>query len=1085
MLNMKIKLIVVLILLLFSISSASASFPDTAIHKIPSNNPVIDRMVLVEGNPNTMSANVQDGRLYINDQLHTTRWVKLNEIELWKNVRGFNGYSVSVTHISDSGKVTHWIQELGKKDNNGYFTIELKFSEIIIDGFTGYTMWTVNNQSGNWTTSFTQNNASTVIANVTGYRGGFLFEVPFNTTATALMTDMQHELNQTNFQLTADSFNKIGLDGNGKPIINVTYSNGAQIPFWVDYWNNVSSYRLITKSDYTISDNQRKLLIGGNNATTSASDMSVTFNYSSDFNDLTQWTQQAGAWSTVGGYLKTPNAAGLNYLRFNNAFGFDDNYIIEQRFNNSGGAFYSGRHVSNSDNPLDFTVGYQFFASIANDDIRFYVDGALKTNPAVNINNAQYYRSKTIINSTGDNEIYLYSDSGVLLQSGTTTDDSAGANKNFGYFAAGTDDRYYVDYVTIRRNTPNNVVVSVGAETTSTGESQTFILTVNGTSDSQTVIVGNMTNLSVSPISANSILLNTVASDWTGSITAFHSKDTTKISETSNSGFSNMSINFTPLDAMTTGTINGTFATITFSNHDYIGSLNVSIDGVYTTNATRNGQIVSIPVYNLDETEHNILISIPYNPSVTLYDPIDTALLNYSYPPLTHDVNLSWSSTTGTYKYTVYEDSVITKTGTVSTNSTTVSLPAGVYTWIVNGYDDIFNEYSVDSETFEFTVETTTTYENTTGIHGVVYYDLIGTETPLSTVVVSITNDTWSSSALTGIDGYYTFTGLKAGTYILSASKDRFYGSLNQYVTTVSKNMTEHNIRLIENTGTDYDKHNVKFIVKSLWGTPYSGVGVEVFIYGNDNVYLSGTTGTDGSVAFELNEYQEYRITFEKTSQSIDIEIKIYPKDDSYTVYVDIGTMIDDLLNPDDEDQEITAIDVSISKTIINDNTANITVNYNDIMDETSGLTLTLSQSIDGNITNNTILATTSLGTINNTEYNFTVSNYNGESYFITITATHTTHGSISRLYGVQFENTATQFGFAGEVVGWLAIIFLMWFSLTATQATVPHTAIGVCALATVLMALGWGQYLSTAGLALAWIMSLAANFAVGKEASS
>ena len=288
-------------------------------------------------------------------------------------------------------------------------------------------------------------------------------------------------------------------------------------------------------------------------------------------------------------------------------------------------------------------------------------------------------------------------------------------------------------------------------------------------------------------------------------------------------------------------------------------------------------------------------------------------------------------------------------------------------------------------------------------------------------------------------------------------------------------------------SGTQYAPHYVKFTLKSLLGTLYPNVDVVVYLgdAASGTLTLNGTTGTDSAVGFMLVENIQYTLTFIDATQGIDETITLYPKDDDYTVYTGIGNLIDDLLNPDDEEQAITAIDVSVTKTIINDNTANITVNYNDIMDETSGLTLTLSQSIDGNITNNTILATTSLGTLNNTAYNFTVANYNGESYFITITATHTTHGSISRLYGVQFENTATQFGFAGEVVGWLAIIFLMWFSLTATQATVPHTAIGVCALATVLMALGWGQYLSTAGLALAWIMSLAANFAVGKEASS
>ena len=285
-----------------------------------------------------------------------------------------------------------------------------------------------------------------------------------------------------------------------------------------------------------------------------------------------------------------------------------------------------------------------------------------------------------------------------------------------------------------------------------------------------------------------------------------------------------------------------------------------------------------------------------------------------------------------------------------------------------------------------------------------------------------------------------------------------------------------------------YESHKVKFTVKSLWGTLYTGVDVNVYL--GDmitpyNYYKNGTTGTDGAVAFLLTKDVQYTLTFIDESQSIDETITLYPVDNEYTVYTSIGNLIDDLLNPDDEEQAITAIDVSVTKTIINDNTANITVNYNDIMDETSGLTLTLSQSIAGNTTNKTILSTVDLGTTNNTAYNFTVTNYNGESYLIEIEATHTTHGAIYRMYGIQFENTDTLFGFTVEVVGWLAIIFITWFALTATSITVPHTAIGVCALATVMMAVGWGSYISVPGLGLAWIMAIGANMAHAKEASA
>jgi len=152
------------------------------------------------------------------------------------------------------------------------------------------------------------------------------------------------------------------------------------------------------------------------------------------------------------------------------------------------------------------------------------------------------------------------------------------------------------------------------------------------------------------------------------------------------------------------------------------------------------------------------------------------------------------------------------------------------------------------------------------------------------------------------------------------------------------------------------------------------------------------------------------------------------------------------------------------------------------MMDETNDLTFTLLQSIAGDQYNKTELSTVSLETNNNPIHNFTVTNYNGQSYFIKITTTHDTHGAIERLYGVQFENTETRFGFTEEAVGWLAIIFLVWFALTATNVTVPQTAIGVCALSSVMMMVGWGYYISIPGLALAWIIAIAANMAKAKE---
>ena len=491
--------------------------------------------------------------------------------------------------------------------------------------------------------------------------------------------------------------------------------------------------------------------------------------------------------------------------------------------------------------------------------------------------------------------------------------------------------------------------------------------------------------------------------------------------------------------------------------------------------------------YSANTTVHQFTLLIP----LTLLTPANDSSTAFPFPPLLNTMVFAWEETNASgYKYQIATDSnfdLIAEEDIITDNTTSVDLEVGEYFWRVYAYDVDEGLYSNTSAVWQFSITESGEEGTVTAIDGVVYEAITSGNVEVDGALVNIWNDSWSDSMLVGQNGYYYFDGAQSGTYSVRATKTGYTDSSIELVTVQALNTTTRNILLQSSSGAGqaYVDHYVKFIVKSLTGALYSDVEVNVYLGDAVTPQHTGTTGTDGSISFELNEYQEYRITFEKTSPSIDREITLYPKDDSYTVYVDIGTMIDDLLNPDDEEQAITAIDVSVTKTIINDNTANITVNYNDIMDETSGLTLTLSQSIAGNTTNKTVLSTVDLGTANNTAYNFTVTNYNGESYLIEIEAIHTTHGTIYRMYGIQFENTDTLFGFTGEVVGWLAIVFLTWFALTATSVTVPQTAIGVCTLATIMMAIGWGSYISVPGLALAWFMSIGATMAQAKEATA
>lgn len=508
-----------------------------------------------------------------------------------------------------------------------------------------------------------------------------------------------------------------------------------------------------------------------------------------------------------------------------------------------------------------------------------------------------------------------------------------------------------------------------------------------------------------------------------------------------------------------------------------VSDLSVSVSTTITANATyANDTNFGNNSYNLSTFSFTPLAAEIYNVDLILFD------VNHTYDNV---------SAYGLIYDNIYHQPIESATVNIynsTWSNSTTSTATGYYVFhdlIANGTYSINATATGYIDTIDYEINTTTLNATRQDVPMSTLYTVTVKARDATTLAyLSDFTATLDGTEGTAINGTVTFNNIEYGLHAISAIADNFHPSAT---TPLIDEDTEITLDLTRLASEYYAPHRVKFILKSLFLTRYSDVETTVYIgaTASGDAYKTGTTGTDGSVTFELTEDVQYTLTFIDAEQGIDETITLYPVDNEYTVYTGIGNLIDDLLNPDDEDQAITAIDVSVTKTIINDNTANITVSYNDIMDETSGLTLTLSQSIAGNTTNKTILSTVDLGTANNTAYNFTVTNYNGESYFIDVTATHTTHGAIYRMYGIQFENTDTLFGFTVEVVGWLAIIFLTWFALTATSITVQHTAIGVCALATAMIAIGWGSYISMPGLGLAWIMSLAANFAHAKEASA
>lgn len=777
---MKLKLISILFFLLISVSSVSAiDFEAVTFSSIPSTEPVIDRLLLVEGDTITMDAWVYDSKIHIQDDLHTTRYVKFNVDELCNILNNFNGRSVRVTHISDSGHVTTWIEELSNIDKDGYYTIELYFSEVIISGFVGYSEWNINGISGNYSLSVP--NASAYNITITNN----IYESALNITPLA----------------TAINYDNSGVNDFAK-----MRDGDTSLYSW-----------------YTLSD------AGG----------SVGYNFSSNV------TISRLSFYSLAASERVKN--------------FTVQYV-------SGGAWTKVPITSVEDNTI-----------IVNGD-----EGQAS--------NADGW------NTVNFNQIYSENVRVTFTDTWNIGDNNAGITEVIVYNAT----------------SPSNITATVIGDTNTSSynytESKSFSLT---------------------PTSTNSFVnFTTTATDYNVTVSAYWGENTTKYTETVSNGYANISVQYTPSYNITSGIINATYTLIDFSNHSYTGYPMCSVDGaIFDSNSTLTNESINVSVGFLDTSTHWINFSVAYNPPIDLYSPNDTETLQYAYPPITHDVNLSWENTTGTYRYTVtdYDTGSTISTGIAASNTTAVGLSSGHYKWYVEGYDAVLDEYGSSSNIRSFTVEDTFSYPGETVVHGVVYEYILGIKTPVETAVINIWNSTWSDSVMTGTNGYFVFHYLDNSTYSIRATKDRYLDSSIELVTPEYNTTLTRDILLqtSDGAGQQYVDHYVKFILKSLTGTLYSGVDVNIYLDDAVVPKYTGVTGTDGAISFELDENQQYRITFIDASQEISKTITLYPVNNDYTIYVFTWSYIPD-------DTPLQTIDYGITSASINLTAGNINASFED-----------------------------------------------------------------------------------------------------------------------------------------------------------
>lgn len=525
----------------------------------------------------------------------------------------------------------------------------------------------------------------------------------------------------------------------------------------------------------------------------------------------------------------------------------------------------------------------------------------------------------------------------------------------------------------------------------------------------------------------------------------------------------------------------------------WVGGVNQSnnFDNISIAFTTVGAHNVTAYVTNSSVTQ-NVTWNVVLN--MQLLTPVNETTLYNPYPPSAPQVTFTWTSSGFPFYNLVistdpYFNYIVASNYYSSETATVYLLSDTKYYWKVRTYIDALTPGNW-SVVFNFNLTSNYSVSGKTGIAGTVYEKRNdGAILPLNGAVVYIRNEAlnWSSSAFTGVNGYYLFDNLTNNTvYSLNAKNTGYEDSQTEYVTTIPGQQVIKNIMLakcVSGFNCFYNQQYVKFKVQTIFGTKYPDVAISVYKGTDLTASDTGTTGTDGSATFLLTKDQQYRITFVSATYGIDREITIIPINTEYLIII---TALDTDWNEYSTSIK-DAIFMNVSKVIIDDTHANITVSYLDLLGETTVVTVYLNQTNVSDPYNQTVVD--SWTTTGNGTHNFSISPYSGQQYLVHFKAAHSTYGNLEKTYSIFFEKVAGIPGIPTIALAWFAIICIVLTAAVFTKTTAEFGAIIVIGQAWLFFMLGFlapiGNTTAIAtGLTLASVISVLAYFsAKSKEA--
>lgn len=840
----------------------------------------------------------------------------------------------------------------------------------------------------------------------------WLYKKPILINNTGNATDLNDF--QVKLNVTYDS--DMQVDFRDIRIVNDT--SGASVPYWIESKVN-SSYANVwfnaSSIPASVWTNTTYYLYYGNAAVSAGSSGTNTFIFFDDFNDndISDWTQGITAGQwSVSGGILTGTGSGGDAC-ISRSLSLTDNLQLDVKARRTGtGTNWRGIGMGTPVSNYQVNVN-----SIVESYTNSATTRSLYVGGSVRQTNASFTLDtnwhKWSIRKYGNEHRSYFDDGSEFSYSGAFT-----MNANVVLYAANAVTEY--DDVRVRKYASPDPTATLGTEVTVLISSWGNNYTNNQNTTIQLYENKNIKFNITTPY-------NDTINWWVGGVNQ-------------SNNFDNISIAFTTVDA------HNVTAYVT----------NSSVTEYVTWNVVLNMQLLT-----------------PVN-ETTLYNP---------YPPSAPQVTFTWTSsgfpfynllisTDPYFNYIVASNYYSSETATVYLLSDTK------YYWKVKIYLDALtpDEYS---STSWFNLISNYSVSGKTGIAGTVYQKTdAGALLPLSGAVVYIRNAdlNWSSSASTGINGYYLFDNLTNNTiYSLNAKNVGYEDSQTEYVTTIPGQQIIKNIVLskcISGFDCFYNQQYVKFKVQTLFGTKYPDVTISIY-KGTDLIASdTRTTGTDGSATFLLTKDQQYRITFVSVPYGINREITIIPID---TEYILIITALDTDWNEYSTSIK-DAVFMNVSKNIIDDTHADIIVSYNNLLGSTTALTVDLNQTNASDPYNQTKID--SWTTTGNGTHNFTISPYSGQQYLVHFKATHSTYGIIEKTYSIFFEKVAGIPGISTVALMWFAVICLVITAGIFSTSTAEFGSIIICGEAWMFLMLGFLAPLGNA-IAIGTALTLASVIAI------